>query len=56
VTNDINIITQPTVYVLGKQVVQSTELDRFLHDHGVSWTSDSEVPAEILTETAGRVF
>ncbi len=54
-SDGITILTQPRVYVLGKQVVQSAELERFLHDHGVSWTSDSEVPAEILTETAGRV-
>jgi thymidylate synthase (FAD) len=51
---DIRIITEPAVYVVGKQVVNDSELDRFLADHGVSWESDSEVAAEVLTETAGR--
>ena len=52
---DVRVITEPTVYLLGKQTVGDAELDRFLHDHGVSWESDSEVAAEVLTETAGRV-
>jgi thymidylate synthase (FAD) len=52
---DIRVISEPSVYLLGKQVVQSAELERFLADHGVSWATDSDVPAEVLTETAGRV-
>lgn len=51
----MNIITQPAVYLLSKQVIQQYELDRFLADHGVSWQSDSEVAAEVVTEVAGRV-
>jgi flavin-dependent thymidylate synthase len=51
----MKIINQPTVYVVGKQIVQPAELTRFLSDHGVSWESDSAVPAEVLTETAGRL-
>lgn len=51
----MNIITSPTVYLLSKQAVQQTELDRFLTDHGVSWQTDTEVAAEVVTETAGRV-
>src|SRR6187200_1526914 len=51
----LKIITAPTVYVLGKQTVQTAEVDRFLADHGVSWASDTSVAAELLTETAGRV-
>src|SRR4029077_14256400 len=35
--------------------VNDGELTRFLADHGVNWNSDSTVPAEIVTETAGRV-
>lgn len=50
----MKIITQPTVYLLGKQTLVSEELDRFLTDHGVSWESDSSVAAEVITETAGR--
>jgi thymidylate synthase (FAD) len=51
----IRVIAEPTVYLLGKQVVNDAELDRFLTDHGVAWESDSEVAAEVMTETAGRV-
>ena len=52
---DITILTTPKVYLLGKQELQSAELDRFLADHGVSWQSDSEVAAEVITESAGRL-
>lgn len=52
--NSIRIITEPAVYLVGKQVIGDTELDRFLTDHGVSWESDSSIAAEVLTETAGR--
>lgn len=50
----MKLITAPSVYVLGRQAVDETELDRFLSDHGLSWESDSEVGAEVLCETAGR--
>jgi len=51
----IRVITEPAVYVVGKQTVDDAELNRFLADHGVSWQSDSEIAGEVLTETAGRV-
>ena len=51
----MTVLTEPRVYLLGKQLVQQAELDRFLADHGVSWQSDSEVAAEVVTETAGRI-
>ena len=53
--SEIRIISEPSVYLIGRQTVDDTELDRFLTDHGVSWHSDSEVAAEVVTETAGRV-
>ena len=52
---DIRVIGEPSVYLLGRQTVDAAELDRFLRDHGVSWQTDSEVAAEVLCETAGRV-
>ena len=55
VDNEIRVITEPSVYVLGRQTTDDAELNRFLAEHGVSWESDSEVAAEVLTETAGRV-
>ena len=51
----VRVITEPSVYLIGKQELQAAELDRFLTDHGVSWQTDSEVAAEVVTETAGRV-
>jgi thymidylate synthase (FAD) len=51
----IGIITAPVVYLVGKQTVDDAGLEQFLTDHGVSWETDSEVAAEALTETAGRV-
>lgn len=51
----VRIINEPTIYLIGKQTLAQAELDRFLADHGVSWQSDSEVAAEVVTETAGRV-
>lgn len=54
-TDTIRVITEPAVYLIGRQTVDDTELNRFLTDHGVSWESDSEVAAEVVTETAGRV-
>jgi thymidylate synthase (FAD) len=54
VDDGIRIIVEPAVYVLGRQAVDDSELNRFLADHGVSWGSDSEIAGEVLTETAGR--
>lgn len=54
-SGDVRILTVPQVYLVGKQTIGDSELDRFMTDHGVSWKSDSEVASEVLTETAGRV-
>jgi thymidylate synthase (FAD) len=50
----IKIFREPVVYLLGRQNVDEAELNRFLSDHGVSWQTDTEIAAEVLTETAGR--
>ena len=52
---DVRVLREPAVYLVGRQLVAETELDRFLADHGVSWQTDTEVAAEHLTEAAGRV-
>jgi thymidylate synthase (FAD) len=52
---DIRVLHDPVVYLVGRQVVDEKFLDRFLADHGVSWQTDTEVAAEHLVETAGRV-
>jgi thymidylate synthase (FAD) len=54
-TRDIRIIREPTVYLVGRQIVDDAVLDRFLADHGVSWESDTTVAGEYLAEVAGRV-
>src|SRR5262245_3871206 len=51
----MKIHLEPTVYLLGRQETNEAELSRFLKDHGVSWQTDTEVAAELLCETAGRV-
>jgi thymidylate synthase (FAD) len=51
---DIRILLEPTVYLIGRQVVDQAEVDRFLADHGVAWQTDTEVAAEHLVEVAGR--
>lgn len=51
-------IFNPRVYLVGRQMSLngSNGMQGFLHDHGVpGWESDSDRPAEILTETAGRL-
>jgi thymidylate synthase (FAD) len=53
--SDIHILREPQVYVVGRQTVNDAELDRFLADHGVAWQTDTDVAAEELCETAGRV-
>jgi thymidylate synthase (FAD) len=52
---DIRVITEPTVYVMGRQTTTDAELDRFLADHGVAWQTDTEVAGEQVVEVAGRV-
>lgn len=52
---DLRVLTEPEIYLVGKQTLNESGLERFLDDHGVSWESDSEVAAEVVTETAGRV-
>lgn len=52
----MNIIRRPSVYLVGRQALDESEVSRFLHDHGVQdWTTDSPRPAEILPEIAGRL-
>jgi thymidylate synthase (FAD) len=54
-TSDIRVLREPAVFLVGRQVVDAAELDRFLSEHGVSWQTDTEVAAEHLAEVAGRL-
>jgi thymidylate synthase (FAD) len=53
--SSIRVIREPTVYLMGRQVVDDAELQKFLADHKVDWQTDTEVAGEELTEVAGRV-
>lgn len=48
------IITEPRVYLIGRQSVDEKMLKGFLDDEGLYFETDTEVPAEIIAETAGR--
>jgi thymidylate synthase (FAD) len=52
---DMRILRDPAVYLVGRQLVDPAEVDRFLADHGVSWQTDTEVAGEQLAEIAGRL-
>lgn len=51
----MKIIREPSVYLVGRQVLNQSEIDRFLRDHGTTWETDAAVGAEALCEVAGRV-
>ncbi len=52
----LHIVHQPKVYLIGRQVIDEQALAEFLADHDSrKWTTDTEVGAEKLIETAGRV-
>ncbi len=53
--SSMKVISDPKVYLMGKQMINDGTLNQFLEDHGVSWQSDTEVAGEYLTEVAGRV-
>src|SRR5262245_48787127 len=51
----LEIVREPSVYLVGRQEVDQEAIDRFLADHAVSWKTDTAVGGEILAEMAGRV-
>ena len=53
--DEIRIIREPSVYLVGWQMVDDQEMDRFLDDHKTDWQTDTVVGAEELCETAGRL-
>lgn len=56
VEQGLTICRKPHVYLVGKQIVDSAEVDRFLSDHEVDqWTTDTDIAAQKLTEIAGRM-
>ena len=51
----MQIIREPRVYLVGRQETDAAAIERFLADHGLSWSTDTEVGAEVLSEMAGRL-
>ncbi|MGB2987512.1 MAG: FAD-dependent thymidylate synthase [Phycisphaerae bacterium] len=52
----MKIIRRPTVYLVGRQTLDEAEIARFLEEHDVShWKTDTDIPAEVLPEVAGRL-
>ena len=54
----MRILSEPEVYVVGRQTLDSVEVQRFLDDHHTSWQTDLEADghgAELIVELAGRV-
>lgn len=52
----MRLVFEPTIYLIGRQVVESAALRPFLEAHGApGWTTDAATAAETLCEIAGRV-
>ena len=51
----MNIIHEPRVYLVGRQDVDRSEVDRFLEDYGMAWETDTEIGGEQLVEAGGRL-
>jgi thymidylate synthase ThyX len=53
---EIRVIGEPSVYLVGRQQVDQAVVDRFLADHGATtWQTDTEVAGEHLAEIGGRL-
>src|SRR5205823_12270894 len=49
------IVREPKVYLVGRQITDDAALARFMADENVTWQTDTEVGGERLAEIAGRV-
>jgi thymidylate synthase (FAD) len=52
--NKKQIVTEPRVYLIGRQQLDAKMLKAFLDDEGLAFETDTDVPAEVLAEVAGR--
>ena len=50
----MRIVTEPEIYVVGRQTLDNAEVQRFLKDHETYWETDSENNSELIVELAGR--
>lgn len=51
----MRIITEPSVYLVGRSSIDSAAVQSFLDDEESSWITDTENGSELLSELAGRV-
>lgn len=51
----MKIVREPRVYLVGRQVVDPADVDKFLQDHTSTWESDATSEAERIAEAAGRI-
>lgn len=48
------VITEPRVYLVGRQMLDQDMFDAFLDDEGLAFKTDTDIPAEVIAEAAGR--
>jgi thymidylate synthase (FAD) len=51
----VRILREPRVYVVGRQVTDAESVAKFLREHELSWSTDTEIGSEALCEMAGRL-
>ncbi len=51
----LKVVRAPRVYLVGRQSLDHDAIGRFLNDHALTWSTDTEVAGEALAEMAGRV-
>ena len=54
-SDDLAVITEPQVVLVGRQSMVDAGTAQFLADHGLEWVSDSDNAAELLAEAGGRL-
>ncbi len=52
----MKIVRRPKVYLVGRQMLDQSQINEFLTDHhAAQWTTDTDVAAQALPEIAGRL-
>ena len=51
----MRIITEPEIYIVGRQSIDHEAVQRFLDAHETEWQTDGERGSELIVELAGRV-
>jgi len=50
-----SIAYEPSIYVVGRQVIDMKAVQHFLDAEGTYWETDTNIPAEMIPEFAGRM-